>query len=112
MRQSRHHAPIAKWFRVTLSRRRPKRGKTSHSRLPRRPVPTSTGYWHESQHHSRDDRQHASRPHQPALRRHCTEGVEVWLKLERANPGGSIKDRIGIAMIEDAERRGVIKKGR
>jgi cysteine synthase A len=36
---------------------------------------------------------------------------EVWLKLERANPGGSIKDRIGIAMIEDAERRGVIKKG-
>jgi cysteine synthase A len=36
---------------------------------------------------------------------------EVWLKLERANPGGSIKDRIGIAMIDDAERRGVIKKG-
>jgi cysteine synthase A len=38
-------------------------------------------------------------------------GVEVWLKLERANPGASIKDRIGIAMIEDAERRGVLKKG-
>jgi len=38
-------------------------------------------------------------------------GVEVWLKLERANPGGSIKDRIGLAMIEDAERRGVLKKG-
>ena len=37
--------------------------------------------------------------------------AEVWLKLERANPGGSIKDRIGVAMIEDAERRGVIKKG-
>ena len=37
--------------------------------------------------------------------------VEVWLKLERANPGGSIKDRIGLAMIEDAERRGVIKQG-
>ena len=35
---------------------------------------------------------------------------EVWLKLERANPGGSIKDRIGLAMIEDAERRGVLKK--
>ncbi|MBK6842572.1 MAG: cysteine synthase A [Gemmatimonadetes bacterium] len=32
----------------------------------------------------------------------------VYLKLERANPGGSIKDRIGLAMIEDAERRGVI----
>jgi cysteine synthase A len=38
-------------------------------------------------------------------------GVEVWLKLERANPGGSIKDRIGLAMIEDAERRGVLKSG-
>jgi cysteine synthase A len=37
--------------------------------------------------------------------------VEVWLKLERANPGGSIKDRIGIAMIEDAERRGVLRPG-
>jgi cysteine synthase len=37
--------------------------------------------------------------------------VEVWLKLERANPGGSIKDRIGLAMIEDAERRGVLKPG-
>jgi cysteine synthase A len=35
---------------------------------------------------------------------------EVWLKLERANPGGSIKDRIGLAMIEDAERRGVLTK--
>jgi len=35
-------------------------------------------------------------------------GVEVWLKLERANPGGSIKDRIGVAMIEDAERRGIL----
>jgi cysteine synthase A len=35
---------------------------------------------------------------------------EVWLKLERANPGGSIKDRIGLAMIEDAERRGVLGK--
>ncbi len=35
---------------------------------------------------------------------------EVWMKLERQNPGGSIKDRIGIAMIEDAEKRGVLKK--
>jgi cysteine synthase len=34
--------------------------------------------------------------------------VEVWLKAERANPGGSIKDRIGLSMIEDAEQRGVI----
>lgn len=38
-------------------------------------------------------------------------GVEVWFKLERANPGGSIKDRIGLAMIEDAERRGALTKG-
>ena len=37
--------------------------------------------------------------------------AEVWLKLERANPGGSIKDRIGVAMIEDAERRGILGKG-
>jgi cysteine synthase A len=36
--------------------------------------------------------------------------VEVWMKLERANPGGSIKDRIGLAMIEDAERRGMLTR--
>ena len=34
---------------------------------------------------------------------------EVWIKLEKANPGGSIKDRIGLAMIEDAERKGILK---
>ena len=37
--------------------------------------------------------------------------AEVWLKLERANPGGSIKDRIGVSMIDDAEKRGILKKG-
>jgi cysteine synthase len=37
--------------------------------------------------------------------------VEVWVKLERENPGGSIKDRIALAMIVDAERRGVLKPG-
>ena len=37
--------------------------------------------------------------------------AEVWLKLERANPGGSIKDRIGLAMIEAAEKKGLLKKG-
>src|SRR5690606_32816529 len=36
---------------------------------------------------------------------------EVWIKSERANPGGSIKDRIALAMIEDAEKRGLIRAG-
>lgn len=36
---------------------------------------------------------------------------EVWVKLERANPGASIKDRIALAMIEDAEAKGLLKKG-
>jgi len=35
---------------------------------------------------------------------------EVWMKLERANPGASIKDRIALAMVEDAEKRGVLTK--
>ncbi|MEW6196835.1 MAG: cysteine synthase A [Bacteroidota bacterium] len=34
---------------------------------------------------------------------------EVWVKLERANPGASIKDRIALSMIEDAERKGILK---
>lgn len=34
---------------------------------------------------------------------------EVWMKLEKANPGGSIKDRIALAMIEDAEKKGILK---
>jgi cysteine synthase A len=37
--------------------------------------------------------------------------VTVWSKLERQNPGGSIKDRIGLSMIEDAEARGVLRPG-
>ncbi len=37
--------------------------------------------------------------------------AEVWIKSERSNPGGSIKDRIGLAMIEDAERSGSLKPG-
>ena len=35
--------------------------------------------------------------------------VEVWMKAERANPGGSIKDRIALSMIEDAEKKGILK---
>lgn len=36
---------------------------------------------------------------------------EVWVKLERQNPGGSIKDRIALYMIEQAEKRGELKPG-
>ena len=36
--------------------------------------------------------------------------AEVWMKQERANPGGSIKDRIALSMIEDAEQRGILTK--
>jgi cysteine synthase A len=39
------------------------------------------------------------------------DGTEVWCKSERANPGGSIKDRIALAMVEDAERSGKLKPG-
>jgi len=35
---------------------------------------------------------------------------EVWIKLEKSNPGSSIKDRIALAMIEDAEQKGLINK--
>ena len=38
-------------------------------------------------------------------------GHEVWIKSERANPGGSIKDRIALAMVEDAERSGRLRPG-
>jgi cysteine synthase A len=37
--------------------------------------------------------------------------AEVWIKSERANPGGSIKDRIALAMIEAAERSGALRPG-
>ncbi len=50
-------------------------------------------------------------PHVRINRLFADRKVEVWMKLERANPGGSIKDRIGLAMIEDAEQRGVLKPG-
>lgn len=35
---------------------------------------------------------------------------DVWIKLEKTNPGASIKDRIALAMIEDAEQKGILKK--
>lgn len=39
------------------------------------------------------------------------DAAEVWVKLEGFNPGGSVKDRPALAMIEDAEQRGRLKKG-
>ncbi len=38
-------------------------------------------------------------------------GAEVWIKSERTNPGGSIKDRIGLALIEAAEASGALQPG-
>ncbi len=38
-------------------------------------------------------------------------GQQVWIKSERSNPGGSIKDRIALAMVEDAEKSGALKPG-
>jgi cysteine synthase len=45
--------------------------------------------------------------------RHCTpeNGAELWLKLEYRNPTGSMKDRMALAMIEGAERDGLISRG-
>lgn len=45
------------------------------------------------------------------LRRIAPEGVEILGKLESFNPGGSVKDRPCLSMIEDAEQKGLLKKG-
>jgi cysteine synthase len=39
------------------------------------------------------------------------DGADVWVKSERSNPGASIKDRIALAMVEDAEKSGKLKPG-
>lgn len=39
------------------------------------------------------------------------EGVELLAKLEYLNPAGSVKDRVALSMVEDAERKGILKKG-
>ena len=48
----------------------------------------------------------------PVIRMHRLFGdAEVWIKSERANPGGSIKDRIALSMVEDAEKAGKLGRG-
>src|SRR5258708_9282732 len=46
-----------------------------------------------------------------ALRRLDTGGATVFVKIESRNPCGSVKDRVGVALIEDAERRGALSPG-
>ncbi len=40
-----------------------------------------------------------------------SNGADIYAKLESANPGGSVKDRIALAMIEDAEAKGLLQPG-
>ena len=51
--------------------------------------------------------------HTPHIRMNRLFGPEsqVWIKSERSNPGGSIKDRIALSMVEDAEKSGALKPG-
>jgi cysteine synthase len=55
---------------------------------------------------------HVGRTPMVRLDRMAPDGVELYGKLEALNPGGSVKDRIGVAMIEAAEREGRIEPGR
>src|SRR5579884_1264340 len=55
--------------------------------------------------------EHVGRTPMLRLTRMVPEGVELYAKLEAFNPGGSVKDRIGVAMIERAEREGRIAPG-
>jgi cysteine synthase len=45
------------------------------------------------------------------INRLAPEGSTIYVKIEFFNPGGSVKDRLAIAMIDDAERRGVLRPG-
>ncbi|MGZ8647948.1 MAG: cysteine synthase A [Solirubrobacteraceae bacterium] len=56
--------------------------------------------------------EHVGRTPMVQLTRIAPEGVQVFAKLEMLNPGGSVKDRIGVAMIEAAEAEGRIEPGR
>src|ERR1700754_2146381 len=55
---------------------------------------------------------HVGRTPMVQLTRIAPEGVELFGKLEMLNPGGSVKDRIGVAMIQAAEAEGRIEPGR
>lgn len=44
------------------------------------------------------------------INRLYSNDYEVWVKVEKTNPGGSIKDRIALSMVEDAEKRGILKE--
>src|SRR3954468_573916 len=55
---------------------------------------------------------HVGRTPMVQLTRIAPEGAELFAKLEMLNPGGSVKDRIGVAMIEAAEAEGIIEPGR
>src|ERR671921_712633 len=55
---------------------------------------------------------HVGRTPMVQLTRIAPEGAELFAKLEMSNPGGSVKDRIGVAMIEAAEAEGRIEPGR
>lgn len=50
-------------------------------------------------------------PHIRVQRLFGNASQQVWIKSERSNPGGSIKDRIALAMVEDAERSGALQPG-
>jgi cysteine synthase len=56
--------------------------------------------------------EHVGRTPMVQLSRIAPEGVELFAKLEMFNPGGSVKDRIGVAMIDAAEAEGRIEPGR
>src|SRR5215831_16141989 len=45
------------------------------------------------------------------IQRLAPAGITMYVKLESANPGGSVKDRLALGIIEDAERRGILKPG-
>jgi cysteine synthase len=55
---------------------------------------------------------HIGRTPMVQLTRVAPEGVALFAKLEMLNPGGSVKDRIGVAMIDAAEQEGIIEPGR